>query len=108
MGSTKEEKKKKPFEKMTSKELREIASELSEITGMHGMNKPELLSAIKKAKGITENIKKTSSASIREIKKKIKELKIKHTTTLEAQDEKIAGILRRKITRLKKKTRRAG
>ncbi len=103
MGSKKE----KPLKKMTAKELREAASGISEITGIHGMNKSEMISAIKKAKGITDNIKKTSFASIREIKQKIKKLKIKHKTTLESQGKKASALLRRRITKLKKKTRRA-
>ena len=43
----------------------------------HAMNKAELISAIKEAKGILETGPKRSNSSIREIKKKIKELKEK-------------------------------
>ena len=48
------ETKEKPLDKMTVKELREIAKDIPEITGVHGMNKSELLDAVKKAKGIVE------------------------------------------------------
>ena len=47
----------KPLDKMTVKDLREIAKEIPDITGVHGMNKAELLDAIEKAKGIVETPK---------------------------------------------------
>jgi len=48
------EEKEKPLEKMTVKELREIALKLPDLTGVHAMKKDELLKVIKEAKGITE------------------------------------------------------
>jgi hypothetical protein len=107
MGDKKKEVKEKPLEKMTATELREVGKQLPEITGVHGMNKPELISAIKKARGIEEDTKKTSSASVREIKNKIKKLRGKRMAALEGNDNKMAKIYRRRITRLKKRTRRA-
>ncbi len=107
MGEKTKEVKEKPLEKMTATELREVGKQLPEITGVHGMNKPELISAIKKARGIEEDTKKTSSASVREIKNKIKKLRGKRMAALEGNDNKMAKIYRRRITRLKKRTRRA-
>lgn len=107
MGEKKKETKEKPLEKMTAKELREIGKQIPEITGVYGMNKPELISAIKKARGIEEDPKKSSSSSVREIKNKIKEFRAKRQAALESNDKKMAQIYRRRITRLKKKTRRA-
>jgi protein-arginine kinase activator protein McsA len=107
MGTKKKEAKEKPLEKMTAKELREIGKQMPEITGVYGMNKPELISAIKKARGIVDDSPKTKDASVREIKKKIKELKTERETALSKDDAKMAAIYRRRITRLKKKTRRA-
>jgi hypothetical protein len=107
MGDKKKEVKEKPLEKMTATELREVGKQLPEITGVHGMNKPELISAIKKARGIEEDTKKTSSASVREIKNKIKKLRGKRMAALEGNDNKMAKIYRRRIARLKKRTRRA-
>ncbi len=107
MGDKKKEVKEKPLEKMTAKELREVGKQIPEITGVYGMNKPELISAIKKARGIEKDTKKTSSASVREIKKKIKESRAKRMAALESNDNKMAEIYRRRIKRLKKKTRRA-
>ncbi len=107
MGSKDKVKKEKPLEKMTSKELTVIALEIPEITGVHGMNKPELISAIKKARGIAEDALKKIDASVREIKEKISSLKTQHQSALETKDKKMFVIFRRRISRLKKKTRKA-
>jgi len=107
MGSKKKEDKEKPLEKMTAKELREVAIEIPEVTGVHGMNKAELISVIKLAKGIEIESGKKSDSKVREIKKKIKELKAKRGTFLESNDNKMAAIYKRRIIRLKKKTRKA-
>ncbi|MBF0508273.1 MAG: transcription termination factor Rho, partial [Deltaproteobacteria bacterium] len=50
--------KEKPLEKMTAKELRELALSLGEIVGVHGMDKEELIVAIKTVKGIPLEVKK--------------------------------------------------
>ncbi len=107
MGGKKKEVKEKPLEKMTAKELRELGKQIPEITGVHGMNKAELISAIKKARGIQEDAEATSDASVRDIKKKIKSLKADREAALGNNDKKMADIYRRRITKLKKKTRRA-
>lgn len=103
----KEKGKEKPLEKMTAKELREMAIGLPGITGVHGMNKPELISAIKQAKGIAEEKTVTNKASVRDIKMKIRALKGKQGEALRADDARMAIRLRRQINKLKKKTRRA-
>ncbi|MDM8523332.1 Rho termination factor N-terminal domain-containing protein [Desulfococcaceae bacterium HSG8] len=107
MGGKKKEAKEKPLEKMTAKDLRELAGEIPEITGVHGMNKTELVSAIKKARGIEDAPGKQKDASVREIKGKIREMKAKREGALKKDDLKMASIYRQRITRLKKKTRRA-
>ena len=96
----------KPLDKMTVKELREVALELPEITGVHGMNKAELLSKIKAAKGIVEEPVKKASATVHEVKIQIKEFKVKRAAALKEKDAKMAGIYRRRISRLKKKSRK--
>jgi protein-arginine kinase activator protein McsA len=108
MGVKKKEAKEKPLEKMTAKELREVGKQLPEITGVYGMNKAELISAIKKARGIIEDTTATPDASIREIKKKIQSVKANLENALNDNDKKMADIYRRRIIKLKKKTRRAG
>ena len=106
MGQKKEAKE-KPLEKMTATELRELAKEIPEITGVHGMNKTELVGAVKKARGISEKAVKASDSSVREIKAKIRALRQERTKALDSDDARLAAIYRRRITRLKKKTRRA-
>ncbi|UCE55239.1 MAG: Rho termination factor N-terminal domain-containing protein [Desulfobacterales bacterium] len=107
MSADKDDIKEKPFEKMTVKDLREMAKEIPEITGVHGMKKDELIVAIKKAKGVKDEPVKKADASVMELKKKIKALKAERHAALEAKDKKMATIYKRRISRLKKKTRRA-
>lgn len=108
MAKKEKAEKEKPLDKMTAKEMREIAKEIPGISGVHGMNKEELLTAIKQARGIVdEKSGKKKSADVRQLKKKIKALKVKRQAALEASDTKMATIYRRRIARLKKKTRSA-
>ncbi len=100
----------KSLEKRTVKDLKEMAKEIPEISGVHGMKKDELIVAIKEAKGIQDEPLKKSvanagSAGVSEIKTKIKALKAQRRAALEASDKKMATIYRRRISRLKKKTR---
>jgi hypothetical protein len=99
--------KQKPLEKMTVKELREMAKDIPQIVGVHGMKKEELIVEIKKVKGIADEPAKKADASIAQLKQKIKALKIERQAALEAKDKKKATIFRRRISRLKRKTRRA-
>jgi len=106
MAEDKKGAKEKPLDKMTVKELREVAKEIPEITGVHGMHKEELLAAVKKAKGIVEAPKKRVSLSTKELKAKIKAFKAQKTEARQTEDKKKIAIYRRKISRLKKKTRK--
>ncbi len=107
MGSPKKETREKPLEKMTAKELREIAIALPDVTGVHGMNKAELINVIKLDRGIEIKSGKKTDSAVREIKKKIKEFKAKMETLLESNDNKMAAIYKQRIIKLKKKTRKA-
>jgi 3-deoxy-D-manno-octulosonic-acid transferase len=100
------EKKEKPLEKMTTKELKDIALEIPAISGVHGMNKSELISAVKQARGIVET-KPEKEKNTREIKKQIAELKTKKKQAQQAGEKKKINVMRRRINRLKKQTRRA-
>ncbi|KPA11685.1 Rho termination protein [Candidatus Magnetomorum sp. HK-1] len=106
-GKKKKEVKEKPLDKMTSKELRETALTIPEISGVHGMNKSELLSAIKEARGIVEDKVKKSDTAVRELKKKIVKLKDYKEKNIENLDKKQTQVLRRRMNRLKKRTRKA-
>ena len=97
----------KPLDKMTVKELKEVAKEIPGIIGVHGMNKPDLLSEIKKSRGIEEAPKKKKDLSLLETKKRIKSLKVKREEARVSKDKKMVTVYRRKIAKLKKKTRRA-
>jgi hypothetical protein len=103
----------KPLDKMTVKELREVAAYIPGITGVHAMKKEELLSLIKEARGIVDDTpakkdKVTKSGlSVKEIKGKIARLKQEKASALEANDVAKRDVLRRRINRLKKQTRKA-
>ena len=97
---------KRPLEKMTVTDLREMAKEIPDISGVHGMNKGELISAIKTAKGIKDEVGK-KGAGIKQLKKEIQTLKTQKETAIQAKDKTMATIYRRQISRLKRKTRKA-
>ncbi len=96
----------KPLDKMTVKELREIALEIPDLKGVHGMNKQDLLDTVKAHRGIKAEKPKQRNRSIRDIKQQIRELKAKKEALAGKQDRKQKEILRRQISRLKKKTRK--
>jgi len=110
------EKKEKPLERLTAKELREMALEIGGIEGVHGMKKEELISAIRAVKGIAEpEVKREKKPFVKkekvvltkaELKKKGQELRLKREEALQKQDWKTAAILRKRIRRFKKMTRR--
>jgi hypothetical protein len=103
-----------PLDKMTAKELRVIAREIPGITGVHAMKKEDLLSVVKKHRGTEdkeppkEQKKKTGkpTLSVRELKKKIAQLREEKKTVRDAGDRKKVDILRRRVNRLKKQTRK--
>lgn len=102
----KKEKKEKPIDKMTTKELRDLALSIGNISGVHGMNKAELVSEIKQARGIAEE-KKEKTTGVRELKANLAALRAQKETLRETGDRKKLDILRRKISKIKKQTRRA-
>jgi len=111
------ENKEKPLGKMTAKELREMALGLPGIHAVQAMKKEELIAAIRKAKGMTEPEPKKEKQiiakkekvvlTVAELKQKVKELRMKKEEVLQQRNWKTAEILRKRISRLKKKTRRA-
>lgn len=116
MAEEKKEMHEKPLDKMTVTELREVAKELSDITGAHGMKKAELLAAVMEAKGVKDEPQKKKPAAkpktktavtVQEIKALIKGLRIQKERAIADKDKKQAKIYRRRISRLKKKTRQA-
>ena len=149
MSDKKAETTEKPLEKMTVKALREMAKEIPEISGVHGMKKEELIVAINEVRGVKEETAKEETAkeeTVKEetakeetakeetaeaetvkadkssktkpapkkaganrgaIKTQIRALKAQRRDALEARDRKMATVYKRRISRLKKKSRKA-
>lgn len=102
------EKKEKPLDKMTATELRKYAMDTGEISGVHGMNKEELLAAIKEAKGIKDEGKHTEKVSMRDLKEKAAAMRGKKLEAIAAGEPQTKiDVLRKKANRLKKRTRKA-
>ncbi len=106
---TKELRLERPLDKMTAPELRDIAKEIPGVTGVHAMKKEELIKIIKEAKGIKDEKVtkgKIEKAMIKGLKKKIKMLKVQKEEARKDRDREKIKILRRRINRLKKRTRK--
>ncbi len=95
----------KKLEKMTIKELREIALQIPEISGVHGMNKEELISVLKKIYGIKEEPKKVGE-SMRELKAKVKKFKALAEEAKKNKDWIKYERYRKLASRFKKRTRK--
>ena len=106
---------KKPLVKMTAVELKEVAMEIPGAVGVTAMEKAELLSLIREYYGIEEEVvekkkkvkKVIPKATLKELKSKIIELRGKKEEVRETKDPKQINILRRRLNRLKKQTRKA-
>jgi hypothetical protein len=105
----------KPLEKLTVKELRDMAREMEGIDGIHAMKKDELIAAIKKQRTPDhapsmaipkDKIARPAPLTIPDIKDKIKILREKRESSKEGKDKSTVGRLKRRISRLKKKTRK--
>ncbi len=96
----------KPLDKMTSKELRALCmAKIPAIVGSTGMTKENLVAKIKEIFGITDDEGGVSPYrdQIVSIKKTIKGLRVQKESV---EDRKEREFLRRKINKLKKRTRR--
>ena len=109
----------KPLDKMTVKDLRDLAKEMGG-EGVSGMKKEELLDFIrqtKPAKPVSEEAPpaaekapkkaKKKELNVKQLKKRIIAIKAKRVEALEKGDKRMATIYKRQISRLKKKTRKA-
>ena len=103
-----------PLDKMTIKELKEIAREIPGVEGVTAMKKDELLVLIKEERGIKEEkpaekekVKAGEAGlSVKEMKQQIFLLRGQKKAAREARDRHRVDILRRRINRLKKRTRK--
>lgn len=98
--------KEKPLEKMTAKELRELALTIQDMSGVHVMNKAELIAGIKEARGIVDEGKAVDTGAIRTAKAKYAALKAKRDGMREGASRAELDIMRKRLSRIKKKTRR--
>jgi hypothetical protein len=103
----------KHLEKLTIKELREIAAEIPHERAILDMKKEELVALIKEARGIKDETpvkKRKHLAKIKmtkpELKARISELKVMKLQALESNDNNNVVMLRHQISQLKKKSRR--
>ncbi len=98
---------KKSLEKHTVKELREMALAVGGISGVSAMKKEELIKAIKEAKGVPlKAVREKPVESIVDLKKKCRELRVKRDELKAKGDRLQALYIKRKISKLKKRTRR--
>lgn len=99
--------KEKQLEKLTVKELREMALAMGGITGVTAMKKEDLLAAIRKARGLpAKETREKPVDTVLDVKKRIREFRAQREELREADRRAEALRLNRKIGRLKKKTRR--
>ena len=103
----------KHLEKLTIKELREIATGIPHERAIHDMKKDELVAFIKEARGIKDETpvkKKKHLVKIKmtkpELKARIRELKAMKMQAMESNENKKVVMLRQQISQLKKKSRR--
>ncbi|RQD56237.1 MAG: hypothetical protein D5R98_10185 [Desulfonatronovibrio sp. MSAO_Bac4] len=100
---------KKPLDRMTAKELRQLVMDkIPQISGASGMDKETLLSSIKEVMGITDeegSAGKAYKEQVKNLKKKIKDLQAKKLE-LPKTETNARQALRKKIHALKKRTRR--
>lgn len=98
------------LDKLTGPELKEIALKIEGLTGVHAMKKDELLTVIKKARGIPDepSAKKAGGkvSSIADLKQTVKTLKEQKREAQQNKDAKRVNILRRRINRMKKRTKK--
>lgn len=97
---------KKPLEKMTAKELRDLViNQMPMIQGASGMDKDALVAKIKEVLGITTEAggAKPFKAQILSMKAQMRELRLKKTAEAGRKEK---DVIRRKVNRLKKLSRR--
>ncbi len=97
----------KELRKMTVLKLREHAKKVTDLQGVGGMEKEQLIEAIAKAEGIAYEAPAKDASTIRSIKQEIQQLKKKREEILaSAKDHAELEKLRKKIKTLKRLTRK--
>jgi protein-arginine kinase activator protein McsA len=100
---------KKDIAKLPATKLREIALKIPEIEGVYGMNKQQLIEAIKAAQGLREEESKKvkSQVDISLVKKQIRNLKAERNQAIANRDRTQLKEIRKKLKKLKRITRMA-
>ena len=103
----------KPLEKMTVKELREVAKDIPGVQGVTAMKKDELVQILKSHYGIqdeapakTRTKKPKLSMTVTELKAKIAVLREEKEVARAEKDRNKINILRRRINRFKRLSRK--
>lgn len=97
----------KELRKMTVPKLRELAKQVTDLQGVLGMKKEELIEAVAKAEGISYEGSLKDVTTITSIKREIRALKRqKEEILVSSGDRSKIGPIREKIKRLKRLTRR--
>ncbi|MGH7774051.1 MAG: hypothetical protein ACREQA_17645 [Candidatus Binatia bacterium] len=97
----------KELRKMTIIKLRDLAKQVTDLQGVGGMEKEELIQAIAKAEGISYEAPPKDITTISSIKQEIRTLKKQKEELLaSSRDDIKLGRIGRKIKRLKRLTRR--
>lgn len=97
----------KELRKMTVPKLRELAKQVTDLQGVLGMKKEELIAAIAKAKSISYDGPLKDATAISSVKQEIRALnKQKEELLASSRDRTKIERIRKKIRRLKRLTRR--
>jgi len=98
---------KKTLDKMTAKELRQVVMDkIPQIAGVSVMDKVQIVANVKEFFGITDDGEKKVSPYKAQIATLKKEIKAMRTAKVEKVGRKEREVARRKINKLKKRTRR--
>jgi hypothetical protein len=95
----------KTLERMTVVKLREEALKVTELTGVRGMTKEELIRALAKAHGIDLSTRARGGSGKSDLKKQIRALKAKIAAAIQSKEKPELKKLRRQVKRLKAETR---
>ena len=96
----------KELRRMTVPKLRDLAKQETDLQGVGGMHKEELIKAIAKAKGIAYDVSTKDTNAIHSVKHDIRGLKKQKTEILtSSRDHKKLKRVRRRIKLLKRLTR---
>lgn len=97
----------KDLRKLPLPKLRDLAKEATDLTGVVGMKKEELIEAIAKAKGIAYEAPAKDMATISSLKREIQALRKQKEEILSSSHDRVQlDRLRKKIKRLKRVTRK--